>query len=519
MPVISSYVKAHQKYNIFKQYNTLISNKIIPVSVSVDGIEVREKCDNLFDMNMWKHEKIYTQGATNPSVIERHIPKHENKELLYYSKDLKLNQYIHIAGAGGNGKSQFIVNLAKSYPSIMFMAPTNAAVKNLLDRAKSLNITINCATYHKVFGFCCRDSFHRDKYTKFVLDECSMVSAENLRIMMNKMNKSQSLLIAGDFWQLHCIDDTPIFNNWTKVKSKEYEKFEIIELTKNWRQKEDKEFFDLCNKLRGKLCKDEAMDLLKVLNSRVIKSDVKVENMTLDDIHICGINSQVNDINKKHDMLPGCKVICNMSCKDKEGKKVPHNSIGIMLSLVPFRVQWDDDSISTFEGIGRTKTKTPRFSPAYALTVHKAQGRTVKRNVIINPSRLFTKNHLYVALTRATKFSNIHLTENMTFKTFCKTVTVEGSGTSVKVITKSRTTRLGRMVRTYIKEEPRLTVKYLQDMRDEQKNKCCYCKVSMRTLFGEPCSITLERIDDNKRHIFGNLKLACHACNSAHRKE
>ena len=47
---------------LFKQYNKLIDNNIIPVSVSVDGIEVKEKCDELFDLGagaQWKKESVY----------------------------------------------------------------------------------------------------------------------------------------------------------------------------------------------------------------------------------------------------------------------------------------------------------------------------------------------------------------------------------------------------------------------------------------------------------------------------
>ena len=143
-------------------------------------------------------------------------------------------------------------------------------LKSLVDRAKALNIHIEASTYHKVFGFGCRDEFPRHKYTRFVLDECSMLSADNLRIIMNKMNKNQSLLIAGDFWQLPCIQpDIPIYDNWTGEMSAEYKRFEIKELTKNWRQLEDPEFFELCNELRGKLSKEEAMRIIAMLNQRI----------------------------------------------------------------------------------------------------------------------------------------------------------------------------------------------------------------------------------------------------------
>ena len=154
------------------------------------------------------------------------------------------------------------------------------------------------------------------------------------------------------------------------------------------------------------------------------------------------------------------------------------------------------------------------------MTIHKAQGKTLKRHVIINPSRLFAKNHLYVALTRATSFSNVFFTEKMTYDVFSKTVLVSGAMPQANHFRthRPRTTRLERMLNTYICEEPRLTLEFLEAMKLQQKNMCCYCKVSMVDLYGEPHSITLERIDDSKRHVLENIKMACSSCNSSHRK-
>jgi hypothetical protein len=432
MPVISAYVKAHQKYNLFQQYNKLIQNDIVPIAVSVDGIEVVQQCDHLFDIGknngQWKHESVYTGGGTEPSVIERTIPQPRGQ--LQFSRDLILSKFTHICGAGGNGKSEFIVELAKAYPSIAYCGPTHGAVKNLVERGNQLGVKINAATYHRVFGINCSDTFQRDRYTHFVIDECSMLSATNLKEIMNKIKPTQSLIMAGDFWQLPCFNETPIFDNWSGKMSVEYEKFNKRELTKNWRQKEDPEFFDLCNKLRNKLSKAESMEIIDKLNKRVV--DKLPEFDSLDDIYICGINEQVNLINKKYKFEVGCKVICNMTCKDSEGNTVANGDIGIVLNLTPVRIQWDDNKISTFRSIGKNKSGKPRFTPAYALTVHKAQGRTIKRHVVINPTRLFSKNHLYVALTRATKFSSIYFTKKITFDTFCKTVNVSNNSIPVK---------------------------------------------------------------------------------------
>ena len=38
----------------------------------------------------------------------------------------------------------------------------------------------------------------------------------------------------------------------------------------------------------------------------------------------------------------------------------------------------------------------------------------------------------------------------------------------------------------------------------------------MTDIYGCDTFITLERIDDNKKHTLDNVKLACSACNSSH---
>ena len=75
----------------------------------------------------------------------------------------------------------------------MFMTPTDDSAKNLIDRAEQLGVKINVDTYHRVFGFGCRDEFPRDKYNMFVLDiECSMLSSDNLTIIMDKLNQTKN---------------------------------------------------------------------------------------------------------------------------------------------------------------------------------------------------------------------------------------------------------------------------------------------------------------------------------------
>ena len=128
----------------------------------------------------------------------------------------------------------------------------------------------------------------------------------------------------------------------------------------------------------------------------------------------------------------------------------------------------------------------------------------------------------------------------MSYKTFCNTVNVitplPSKYRSAHFFSRSLTenycdrelpqamkginhsNRLKRMINKYTVEEPALILEFLEGMKKQQKNKCCYCGVGMCDLFGQSHSITLERVDDSKTHILSNIKFACFSCNSAHRK-
>jgi hypothetical protein len=442
-PIISAYIKAHQKYNLFEQYNKLRKNGIMPIAISVDGIEVKDKCDNLFDIGIsegqWKLEDVYCNGEFEKSVIERVIaapvsPK-AKQPTVEFSDDYILPKYLHISGSGGNGKTQHIVNYQKCYERLLYCASTTNAAKGLERRGNQLNLPLTAFTYHRVFGIGCRDTFPRWKYDGFLLDEASMLSAEHLTKIKNLLEPHQFLIISGDFWQLEPVSTpdsraTPLYNTWTGLRHPAYECFVEWELKENWRQKKDPKYFKLCESVRNKLTLKEVHNLIDKLNTRVISKKLKKpSNNTLDDMHICGTNSLVNLVNKKYKMKKGTKIICNTKCYDSKKVMIANGELGIIMENKPddFRVKWEDGTISKFKSIGHSKNNKPRFSPAYALTIHKAQGRTVKKSLIIDPTKLFNRNHLYVALSRATSLKNIYLTEKLSIHMLRRTIRISES--------------------------------------------------------------------------------------------
>ena len=426
LPIVSVYVKAHQKHNLFTQINKLHRANIKIISISVDSIETKRRCDELFDLGTepgrWKKE-ILTIRCTNNFLIDRYKHSLYKKDCLNWSEFkqvgildlLPRTQFIHISGAGGNGKSELICNMGKSFLRAQYSATTNEAVKNLSDRLARLSLP-NALTMHKVFGLSCSNEYMRvplHDYDIIYIDEASMISNEQLSDITSKIRPHQTLILSGDFWQLPCVNGTPIFNVGTGIGSPEYSRFALLDLTKNYRQALDPDFYALCSRLRRPLSIQEALEIIEKLNTRVQPTIDPADYSSIHSIYIAGRNKNVDAINDNFTWQIGTKVICNAHTQDIAGETIPNNQIGVITELTDqvFKLQWANGSTSTFK-----LAKKSKFSIGMANTVHKAQGKTMLNNVVIAPGSLFEKHHLYVALTRATQFKSIILTQPITMR-------------------------------------------------------------------------------------------------------
>jgi hypothetical protein len=325
-PVIAVYVKAHQKLQMFKQYNQLVSNGMLPRYISVDGIEIsgnqRNKAIPLFNTD-WKQEEIKIADFITIGFIERKIPDIE-KNIPLYETFKPLPRLLHLSGSGGNGKTEYVVKLAKQYNNMCFTATTHNACSELEIRGKKLNIDIKADTYHRIFGI-------GTKYPQipnasiFVIEEASMLSDEHLQLinqaLKDKFNSDKSfggkrIILVGDFWQLPVLSPmTPMYDPWTDEKTPLYEQFTVHNLTTNWRQKADPEFYALCQKIRNKLTKQEALAIIEELNERCIADEDDNIHLpsahSINDIYMAGVNIQCDVVNKeKYDKIkPNTKII------------------------------------------------------------------------------------------------------------------------------------------------------------------------------------------------------------------
>ena len=66
----------------------------------------------------------------------------------------------------------------------------------------------------------------------------------------------------------------------------------------------------------------------------------------------------------------------------------------------------------------RFRKATFQLQLAYAFTVHKSQGMTIPHKVIIHARHFFSRGMTYVALSRATKLSNLYIVGRINAATF-----------------------------------------------------------------------------------------------------
>lgn len=305
-----------------------------------------------------------------------------------------------------------------------------------------------------------------------IIDEISMVRADTLdkidRILrvVNRSNKlfgGKQMIIFGDLFQLPPIAKG---DEWKYLNIKyggifffrsyafKEGNFKFIELTQNHRQAEDVTYFDVLNRIREGITTDEDIELL---NSRLTLT----ENVYDRYLALVPTKAEADAINNGNiDRLPPQDFIYNakivmdertnknrsldntFQIKDRlrlrKGAFVMivandpdhrwvNGSIGIVSDLSYDRIvvsfgpgrgfsvaplEFEEQEITYADGEITYKTvfKVMQYPivPAYAITIHKAQGQTFKR-ILCDLEHCFASGQAYVALSRCTSLEGLHL--------------------------------------------------------------------------------------------------------------
>lgn len=392
----------------------------------------------------------------------------EFKDTLCLMEETKRNLFI--TGKAGTGKSTLLKHFCKvTKKKIVVLAPTGVAAVNVQgntihsfflfpfgvlrrDDVESL--------HHKAEIF--------ENLDALVIDEISMVRADLLDAIDHslRMNIGKNLpfggvqLIAfGDLFQLPPVVvgheraymndqyEGPFFFN---AHSFEEADFQIVQLSRIFRQKE-KTFQDLLNKVRDN---DVTLDDLQLLNSRCCIDDNKEEPA----ITLASTNAIVNRINSLQlDKVMGdeesyqakikgsfqekdCPIDKNLKLKVgaqvmfvKNDSETPrrwvNGTIGTITKLSESYVKvkvgkkehivqkdsWEiydykyDSQLKSIEKFEKGSFSQIPLKLAWAVTIHKSQGKTFEKVIIDLGNGAFTHGQTYVALSRCTKFDKMYL--------------------------------------------------------------------------------------------------------------
>lgn len=375
------------------------------------------------------------------------------------------DDFFTLMGRAGTGKTtllDYIVQYAKESLrfNIVCTAPTNKAVKVLSDKISHnkfrtihslLKIRPKRIKDKEVFVPDNSDDMKEEFFDLIIVDECSMVSEELLKLIRKKIrNKSTKVLFSGDIGQLQPINE----------EISETFLFPSTELTEIVRHG------DVISKSAEKVrCSGEIVEFNQIIHSPIIEwkrlNDVKEAFKNFpdnpDNIRVlCWTNENVRKWNKtlrkvilgyepKEEFVVGEAIMAREACLNPMEQIILNNSEeGIILSVNEQKECWDlrvrkmygmdevdlkvikEDFIEEFNEILSDlanrkewsefwlyKKKYHDITHCMAMTVHKSQGSTF--NTVVADTPDITKNYdleernqlVYVALTRAS--NNIYL--------------------------------------------------------------------------------------------------------------
>lgn len=208
-------------------------------------------------------------------------------------KDILRNLFVDskvgiIYGAAGTGKTRVVEYIAEYFEEkdILFLANTNPAVDNLRRRTEDKH------TYSTIYSYL--ESGYYRRYDLVVIDECSMVSNNDIYRILKREN-AEALLLVGDVYQIESIE----FGNWFNFARYFLDKNTVHELITPYRAKDNKDLIGIWNSVR---IYDEHM-FLKMQNMGYVEdlSDEIFDKKSRDEIVLClGYNGiyGINNINR-----------------------------------------------------------------------------------------------------------------------------------------------------------------------------------------------------------------------------
>lgn len=386
---------------------------------------------------------------------------------------LESGKSLILTGRAGTGKSTFLRYFCENTKKqFVLLAPTGVSAVNIGGQTIHSffkfkpNVTFEEA--EKIAEELSEKEIYR-KIELMIIDEISMVRADLLDcidIFLKKIRKNKNpfggiqVLFVGDLYQLPPVIENKEENIFKKLyetpyffSSKIMKNFspEFIELEKIYRQKEQ-EFINLLNAIRNKTVTEE---MIKKLNERYIPNFDEEKNP--DYIYLTTRNKQADEINERNlSKLPGETFIYlaeikgnfnpeyyptekNLKLKKKARIMLLNNdslsrwingSLGWVKDLSDDYIEvtlddgkevivepycWEINELYYDEKENAIKKRTIGsflqlpVQLAWAITIHKSQGKTFEKAVVDIGKGVFAPGQVYVALSRCKTFDGLIL--------------------------------------------------------------------------------------------------------------
>lgn len=427
-----------EKYNSMLYYKHInrrleIYNKFIYMNGYVDNcVKIIQKLQELSSSGVAGYSLSVESWLSRDSYIIDDNNKYSAMHSMFVSSHVAL-----IYGAAGTGKSTLINHISNfwSEQKKLFLANTHPAVDNLKRK-----VSANNCTFSTIAKFL--HSRDNTDYDLLVIDECSTVSNDDMRRILDKTSFKLVVLV-GDIYQIESI----YFGNWFSIADKFIPETSRFELTKPFRTS-DEVLLTLWQRVRD--CSDDILEYLTKNNFSSRLDDSIFEYADDDEIILClnydglyGINN-INRIlqnNNSNDAIiwgintykVGDPILFNES--NIFSPLIHNNAKGKIVGIQPkefeifFTIELEQ-SINEIEASGydflleeskhgksiitfrinkyaSTDEDDDRnvvpFQVAYAVSIHKSQGleyNSVKIVITNEVGEQITHNIFYTAITR-----------------------------------------------------------------------------------------------------------------------
>ncbi|XP_065668136.1 ATP-dependent DNA helicase PIF1-like [Hydra vulgaris] len=329
-----------------------------------------------------------------------------------------------ITGGAGCGKSYLIDAIAKSeqiYKQMTVTASTGIAAYLL--NGSTVHSFAGIETGTKSDDYYIR-YMHPEVHKRWlqtdvlIIDEISMINAETFDLLHRlgcKIRKCEDelfggiqVIVCGDFYQLK-----PIFGNYAFQSSiwKQYI-VKVLNLTTCFRQKDDLQFFNVLNELRlGQVSADSIEYLTKrhfidkdSINDEYTRLDPKASALfripQVLTVKVNAIVMLIKNINVEEGLCNGAigKVI-----------QIENDGVWILMNNREIKIEAvNEDILDNAHSTIASRVGIP-LQLAFSLTVHKAQGSTMKKIVLDFNENAFNPTLYYVSLSRVCNVNDVYI--------------------------------------------------------------------------------------------------------------